>query len=327
MKEETAKNEETILTEVDMDIIYKNKNFWKNYMINWFGKELIEKWKKYAKITQIDSINGKINLEIYKNYDLTKPTIVFSHGIAGYARLLLPFIIPLYEKGYNIIAPDLEGFGYNKGKKGDYTWDIHLCNLKDAVNYARKNFKGAVYLGGGSMGGPLAYATDARYNCADGLICWCLWDFADREFIDDTSTTKKLTYYLIPLLKLVSKILGRITVKTTRFVPYSALTSDPSFNSLIMKDPQSGTTISLRGALSLLIQSKPDVKHELYEKPVLVCQPEDDEMTRSYHTKKVYKKLKSKKKQYISFDGGHFPTDKQTYIKWGECVDKFIKKI
>lgn len=279
------------------------------------------------RLKQVDSINGKINIEVYKNNDLTKPTIIFSHGIAGYARLLLPFIIPLYEKGYNIIAPDLEGFGYNGRKKGDFTFDTHLHNLKDAVDYAKVNFKGAVYLGGGSMGGPLAYATDARYNCADGLICWCLWDFSDREFIKDSSTTKGLTYYIIPLLKLTSAILGKLTVKTTRFVPYRALTNDPEFNSLIMKDPHSGNTISFRGALSLVTQGKPDLKHELYEKPVLICQPQDDEMTRSYHTKKVYDRLKTKNKKYVDFIGGHFPTDKESYLKWGIIVDEFIKGI
>jgi len=82
----------------------------------------------------------KINLEIYKNTDLAKPTIVFSHGIAGYARVLLPFLIPLFEQGYNVIAPDLEGYGYNDRIKGDFTWDIHLQNLKDSVDYAKSVF-------------------------------------------------------------------------------------------------------------------------------------------------------------------------------------------
>ena len=299
---------------------YSGTDFWKNYMVHWFGKELIEKWEKHAELRRIDSVNGKINIEVYRTLDPSKPTVVFSHGIAGYARLLLPFIIPLYERGYNVIAPDLEGFGYNQRKKGDFTFDIHLENLKDTVNYARKAFKGKVYLGGGSMGGPLAYATDARYNCADGLICWCLWDFSDREFIKDTSTTKGLTFYLMP-----STLFGKATFKTTKVVSYRALTSDHNFNSLILKDPQSGNMISVRGAMSLILQAKPDLPHERYEKPVLICQPEEDEMTAAYYTKKVYDKLKSKNKKYISVKMGHFPTDKEAFIKWGKDVDEFIK--
>lgn len=306
---------------------FSGKDFWKNYMINWFGAELIDKWEKYVEIKQIDSVKGKINLEIYKNVDLTKPTVVFSHGIAGYARVLLPFLIPLYEKGYNIIAPDLEGYGYNDRLKGDFTWDIHLQNLKDTVDYAKTVFKGKIFLGGASMGGPLAYATDVRYNCADGLICWCLWDFADREFMNKETNTKRLTYSMMPFLKLSSALIGTMRLKTYYFVSYDTLTDSKEFNDLLKTDPQAGTLISLRGACSLVTQSKPDLKHKDYEKPVLVCQPEQDKMTPSYYTKKTFEKIKSTKKEYCSFEGAHFPTDRQTYNKWSECVDNFIKNL
>jgi len=292
----------------------------------WFGKELIDKWYKYAEVQQIDSVRGKIHVEVYRNEDPTKPTLVFSHGIAGYARVLLPFIVPLFEKGYNIIAPDLEGFGYNERKKGDFCWDEHLINLRDTVEYARANFKGKVYLGGGSMGGPLAYATDARYNCADGLVCWCLWDFRDKEFVRATSTTGRVTPVFIPLLKLASILFGRLTIHTTRIVPYRDLTTDPNFNTMLLQDPHSGNTISLRGALSLFIQAKPDLAHELYEKPVLVCQPKDDKMTEARFTKRIFDKLGSERKRYVDFTGGHYPLEKSTYIKWAEAVDKFIKE-
>ncbi len=296
-------------------------------MKGWFGFELIEKWEKYAELKQIKSGRSKINIEVYKNKDLTKPALVFSHGIAGYARLLLPFLIPLYEKGYNIIAPDLMGYGYNTGKKGDFTWDIHLQNLKDTVEYAKSIFKGKVFLGGASMGGPLAYATDARYNCADGLICWCLWDFADREFINKETNTKRLTYPMMPFLKLSSALFGKLRLKTYHLISYDSLTESEDFNDLIKTDPQAGTLISLRAACSLITQSRPDLKHEEYNKPVLVCQPEQDNMTPAYYTKGTFKRIKSSEKVYCSLDGSHFPVDKETYQKWAEYTDHFINRI
>ncbi|PKO03185.1 MAG: hypothetical protein CVU43_04435 [Chloroflexi bacterium HGW-Chloroflexi-5] len=305
----------------------EGKDFWKNYMDIWFGKNLIQKWEKLCFVDRIQSANGEISVEVYKNKDPYQPTIVFSHGIAGYARLLLPFIIPLYEKGYNIVAPDLEGFGFNNRKKGDFTFDIHLQNLNDAVAYARSQFLGPVFLGGASMGGPLAYATDARYDCADGLISWCLWDFSDREFIIDSSTTKGLTFFILPILRLTAQFLGRMTVKTIRFVPFRSLSKDPEFNDLLLRDPYSGNKISVRGAISLVTQSKPDIPHEKYLKPVLVCQPDDDEMTRPYHTKKVFNRLGSIQKMYVGFDGGHFPLSLSTYKKWGESVQNFIESL
>ncbi len=308
-----------------MKQVFTDKDFWKNYMVNWFGRELIEKWEKYAEIKQIESARGIINIEVYKNLDPAKPAIVFSHGIAGYARVLLPFLIPLYEKGYNIVAPDLEGYGYNERLKGDFTWDIHVKNLKDSVDYARKTFKGKIFLGGASMGGPLAYAADVRYNCADGLICWCLWDLADREFMNNETTTKRLTYPLLPMFKLLTRLLGRLRLKTYSFISYDTLTESHEFNELLKSDPQAGTLITLRGALSLMTQSKPDKAHNQYEKPVLVCQPEQDKMTPSSYTKKTFENIKSEKKKYCGFDGDHFPLDNETYKKWAEYVDNFIR--
>jgi fermentation-respiration switch protein FrsA (DUF1100 family) len=204
---------------------YRASEFWKNYMHNWFGEELI--WK--------------------------------------------------YEKGYNLVVPDLEGFGYNKRIKGDFCWNEHLENSHDTVKYTRAVFNGPVFLGGASMGGPLAYAADARYNCANGLI------------------------------------FGRIRLKTTRFISYRYLSANSYFNSLIMKDPQAGNTITLRGALSLILVTKPELSHELYEKPVLVCQPKDDKMTPAFYTKKTFEKLKSGKKRYVELDGAHFPTESHAY--------------
>ncbi len=305
---------------------YSDKDFWKNYMYGYFGEDLINKWEKYVEIKQIDSINGKINIEIYKNINLENPVIIFTHGIAGYARILLPFLIPLFEKGYNIIAPDLEGYGYNERLKGDFTWNVHLQNLKDTVDYAKTIFKGKVFLGGASMGGPLAYSTDAKYNCADGLICWCLWDFADKEFMKKETTTKSLTYLLLPFLKMATYLFGKCRIKTYHAISYKTLTNDQNFNALVKKDPQAGTLISLRGVLSLLTQSKPAKKHNQYDKPVLICHPEDDKMTPSIYTKRTFEKIKSEKKRYCSFTGDHFPLDKASYEKWSKCVDDFIKE-
>lgn len=305
--------------------MYSKGHFWKNYMMNWFGSELIGKWEKHARVEQIASVNGPINLEIYRNSDIEKPVIVFTHGIAGYARILLPFLMPLFEKGYHIIAPDLEGYGYNERLKGDFTWDIHLQNLKDCVDYARSQFKGKLFLGGASMGGPLAYSADARYDCADGLICWCLWDLAEKEFIRKETRAKGLSYTLMPFFRLLVRVLGKLRLKTYRFISYDTLSDSKSFNALVKSDPQAGTMISLRGALSLLTQSKPDKAHCEYEKPILVCQPEDDKMTPGFYTKRTFASIKSDKKQYCSFDGAHFPLDKSIYTKWAACVDAFIR--
>ncbi|PID93411.1 MAG: hypothetical protein CSA95_08015 [Bacteroidetes bacterium] len=309
-----------------MTATYSDEHFWKNYMIHWFGEALIKQWEERVELTEIDTAKGKIKVEVYRNREPEKPVLVFAHGIAGYARILLPFLMPLFEKGYHLVAPDLEGYGYNERLKGDFTWDTHLHDLKETVAYARSTFEGKLFLGGASMGGPLAYATEARYHCADGLICWCLWDLSDRAFIRKETTTKGLTYPLIPLLRVLAKLWGRLRLKTYYTISYDTLTDSPAFNNLLKKDPQAGTFISLRGILSLITQSKPDQGHQKYDKPILVCQPEGDQMIPSLYSEKMFQQIPSTRKSYCRFEGAHFPLDRSTYEKWADCVDRFIQE-
>ena len=309
--------------------MYSGKEFWKNYMTQWFGEELIGWWENTVYEDCIRSNDRNIHLEVYSKGDKKSPAIIFSHGIAGYARVLLPFVMPLFEKGYNLIVPDLQGYGYNDGLKGDFEWNAHVRNLVDTVEYAKNKFSGKIMIGGASMGGPLAYAASCMIpEKIDALLCWCLWDFSNKEFMLKETNTGRFTYLLLPFFKLLSMLPGRLRLKTYHLISYNTLTDSKEFNDLIKKDPQAGTHITLKGALSLLLQSRPRINHNEYTIPALVIQPGEDKMTPKYYTQNTFNQLASPEKKYIELDGAaHFPVEKKYYIRWAEEVDKFIKKL
>lgn len=308
---------------------YRDEDFWKNYMEHWFGSSLISQWETSAELKRIESNDRQICLEVYDSGDKAAPTIVFSHGIAGYARVLLPFILPLYKKGYNFVVPDLQGYGYNDGLKGDFEWNAHVRNLVDCVDYAGQRFKGQIYLGGASMGGPLAYAAACeRIEKIDGLCCWCLWDFSDKEFLYNETQTGKFTFILQPLLRLLSLMMGKARIKTYELISYDTLTGSADFNELIKKDPQAGTQITVKGALSLLTQSRPAVLHKNFNIPVLLVQPAEDKMTPPHYMKKTFDSLGSEYKKYVEIARSeHFPLDSDIYDKWTCEVDGFISAL
>lgn len=308
--------------------MFEGKEYWKNYMEGWFGAELIEKWYQNVVVEKIESNDKIINLEIYDSGNKDATTLIFAHGIAGYARVLLPFTMPLFECGYNLVVPDMQGYGYNDDLKGDFEWNAHKQNLKDAIDYARKRFNGKIVIGGASMGGPLAYSAACEKKDIDGVVCWCLWDFSDREFMLKQTNTKRFTYALIPIFKFLSKYLSKSRIKIYSLISYDTLTDSKEFNDLIKKDPQAGTHITLKGAASLILQSEPLIPHEKFKKPVLVLQPEKDEMTPKYYTEKVFKKLGSKNKKYIEIENSpHFPLAKDYYLRWENEVNTFLKTI
>lgn len=305
--------------------MFKGNDYWKNYMTLWFGKELIEDWKQNCKVVRIESNGEDINLECYIVSD-TAPTLIFSHGIAGYARILLPFVMPLFKNGINIICPDLKGYGYNSHIKGDFTWNQHVQNIVDTASYAKNISKGSLYIGGASMGGPLAYEAASKVKNVSGLICWCLWNLSDKEFIENETVLGKKTFALLPLLKIISRIFGSFRIKTYNAVSYDTLTDSKVFNDMVKLDPQAGTLISLRGMISLLTQSSPTLLYNKYKIPTLVLQPSNDKMTPVKYIKKTYNDLGSEIKKYIEVENSpHFPLDKKFYDIWATEVTSFIR--
>lgn len=307
--------------------MYVKENYWKNYMKLWFDPDYIRLCDENREEKEIISNQKPLHIESYIS-DKSKPTLVFSHGIAGYSRVLLPFVLPLYKNGINIICPDLQGYGYNKHRKGDFTWNNHVQNLVDTVRYAESVVTGPIFLGGASMGGPLAYEAASRIDNIKGLICWCLWDLGGRKFIENETALGKMTFVLLPFLKFLSKLFGQVRFKTYSVISYDTLSSDKKFNEMVKKDPQAGTMISLRGMLSLILESAISLPYEKWTRPILVVQPEEDKMTPPEYIEKAFDRLGSKVKKYVSVQGSaHFPTELKYYETWKNEVANFVDSI
>ncbi|MCW4024414.1 MAG: lysophospholipase [Candidatus Bathyarchaeota archaeon] len=236
-----------------------------------------------------------MHLEVYDTGTPEAPTVVFTHGIAGYARVLLPFLVPLRERGYNIVAPDLQGYGYNAGIKGDFEWNIYVQNIYDTLRYARSRFSGKLVAGGASMGGPLAYAAAYEFKGVNALACWCLWDFSNKEFTCNETNTNRFTCVLLPIAKTMVSIFGNIKLKTYTLISYDALNDSQELNDLLKSDPQAGTQITLKGTISLLLRSKPIVPYSEFKIPVLVVQPSSDRMTPVKYVKDTFNRSGSEK--------------------------------
>ena len=213
--------------------------------------------------------------------------LVFAHGIAGYARLLLPFLVPLRERGINIVAPDLQGYGYSEGPRGDFCWNDHVRNLGDAVAYARARFSGKVLLGGGSLGVPLGLRCGCPLRRRGRARLLVSVGPTDREYIALETRLGRLTFVAMPLFRLLGEPFGGTFIKTYRIVSYDTLSASPELNALVKRDPQAGTRITLRGAASLAAQSTPDVAFEDWRLPTLVLQPGADRMTPARYARRV----------------------------------------
>lgn len=307
--------------------MYTGAEYWKNCMQSCFGAELIEKWKNLVEMDSIGSNNRDIHLDVYDTSNSEAETIILLHGIAGYTRLMLPYIIPLREKGYNVVVPDLQGYGYSGGKKGDFEWKDHINNILDTIEYAEDRFDDRIVLSGVSMGAALTYAAACETDILAGIVCWCLWDIGGEDFISQQATTGKYTFGLIPIFRFLSSIIN-FRIKLNMFIDYNALSDSQELIDLIINDPKAGRYITLKGAASLIDQSQPAIEYKNFDLPALVFQPEEDQTVPKIYTKQAYDKLGSHVKKYVELKGApHFPVQNKYYQRWAEEIDKFITEI
>lgn len=308
-------------------MLYSGADFWKNYMVAYFGEDLISKRQNFAQETWIPSKDQEIHLEIYESQNSKLPVIIFSHGIAGYARLMLPFVMPLFELGYTVVAPDLQGYGYNKGIKGRFTFQDHVQNLKDVVQFAKHHFGREIIICGASMGGPLAYAAGCNNEDVDGIVCWCLWELNDPDYIKYQTKMGRSFGIIKPFLKLIARLFGFLRVKTNYIVPYDTLSKADSFmGDLVLKDPQAGRKITLKGAISLVSDCTPEISYEQLSKPILVVHPEEDRMVSMKYSEKVFEKLGTRRKEFLMIKNcEHFPLDKVHYEEFTSHFHQLVQ--
>jgi alpha-beta hydrolase superfamily lysophospholipase len=284
-----------------MDYIFNYESF--------FGKKVMDFIQNKIVCDQIFSAGEQIHLDIFER-DKNAPTIVFSHGMAGYGRLLSPYAYRLYNSGYNVILPDLAGYGHNEGLRGHWTWKELIANLVDACNYAKEQYNDNVYLAGGSMGGCLAYHAVCHNAPVKALASYCLFDFQDKELLKEASAYGIFTSAIKNTLKLLSVFMPKIRIPATKVSSYDNLSDSKDFNNLVKNDPLGGNKMSLKAAAEMLSIALP-IKFEDYDiVPTLVIQPSADKMTPAKYSLKAYNLLKTDKKKYVEVKGrGHWVYD------------------
>ncbi|WP_242987711.1 alpha/beta fold hydrolase [Anaerobacterium chartisolvens] len=282
------------------------------YFMNYekyFGKKVMEFSQREMTEDWLDSAHGEIHLDVFTK-DVEAPTIVFSHGMAGYGRLLCPYAYRLFSNGFNVILPDLIGYGHNKGQRGHWKWSDLVKNLIDTSNYAANKFNGDIFLAGGSMGGVIAYHAVCHGAPVKAVACYCLFDFQDMELIKESSSYGPFTSLVKSSLRWISKVAPNFSIPASSVSSYDNLSDNDEFNNLVKKDPLGGNKMTLTAASEMTSVLLPISFEEFDIVPILVIQPGADKMTPAKFTKKAYEKLGTKNKKYLELEGrGHWVLD------------------
>lgn len=305
--------------------MYKNQETWKeissflpeNYRISGDSSpsEIFIDWK-----------GNKIHVDHYPNPE-ADAKIILLHGVGGNGRLLSFVGVPLFRHGYEVLAPDLPGYGYSEVDKRKVSYHDWVELVVYLVDIETKKDERSVFLFGLSAGGMLAYHATSQNQKVRGVIATNLLDQRDQRVRDYSAGNLIISRVGIFAINILSKINGQLMLPMKYLANMKAIVNDKRMMKLLINDKtSSGSKVPINFVTSL-IRYEPKIEPEDFNIPVLLVHPEKDNWTPVHVSMIFFERLKSEKELHILQNAGHFPIESPGINQLEEHVISFIDRL
>lgn len=268
--------------------------------------------------------NFQIHIDRYPNRGAPAKVIML-HGVGGNGRLLAFAGVPLASKGYELICPDLPGYGLSivDKRKVLYTdWADLVCHL---VHTELKRDNRPVFLFGLSAGGMLAYQVATKCSSIKGIIATNLLDQRIQDVRDHSAGNIIISRLGIAGLNLLSGINGEALLPMKALANLKAIVNNEALMKIMLKDPSSsGTKVPVNFVRSL-IGYEPEIEPENFKIPVLLVHPEVDNWTPVKISKIFFDRIGSEKSLVMLQNAGHFPIEQPGLDQLRDSVTAFLE--
>jgi alpha-beta hydrolase superfamily lysophospholipase len=302
--------------------MYENESLWKELQAllpekNRLSEEIIP----IEKFKTINSIN--VHVDEYEQNANT--SIIVFHGVGGNGRIVSFFAVPLFQAGYNVICPDLPGYGFTKyNKKIRYSdWIDVGVNLVESELSKSRN----VFLIGLSAGGMLAYNVSCRNSEISGLIFTNILDSREEEVRIYSAKSKFQAKYGIRFLNFLPEFLRSFKIPIKMVTNMNGLVNNKNVLKVLLKDKRGpGSNVDINFLLSMM-NYNPEVEPENFNDiPVLMVHPGNDLWTPVKVSDLFFNKIASEKKRIILDNAGHFPIEEPGLTQMESAIKGFIKQ-
>ena len=265
----------------------------------------------------------KIHLDHYKCSE-SKIKIILLHGVGGNGRLLSFIAVPLHKQGFEIIVPDLPGYGLTKVNKA-VTYTDWVNSVNQLISSESTKDTRPIILFGLSAGGMLAYHTTCINGNVSGLIGTNFLDQRIREVRDASASNKYVSRFGLPVLNLLSKVNDSIKLPMKALTNMNAIVNNKPLLKLLLEDTTSSNThVSLRFILSLIAADYKIEPEDFNICPVLMVHPGKDMWTPLKLSKLFYDRLKCNKQLIILENACHFPIEEASVEQLKQAVVNYI---
>jgi alpha-beta hydrolase superfamily lysophospholipase len=255
-------------------------------------------------------------------------TVVMLHGAGGYGRVLAPFAAMLNAHGYEVVAPDLPGYGLSVAPSELCSYSRWVDCAADLVDAEKQRSGKPVVLFGLSIGGYLAYLAAARGRKAAGVIATTLADprlpIVQREFARQPAVNRVLQ----PLLAPAAALFGRVRLPVRWFSNMKGIANDPELIRLFCTDPIGGGNWVTVRFMHSLMSIRPDVEPQDFDLcPVLFAQPAADRWTTIASSRPFFDRIKGPKQLVMLENCGHMPIEEPGVTQLEEACAAFLANL
>lgn len=254
--------------------------------------------------------NIPLHLNIHE-FAIDKPSIIFVHGItfhAGVYTSLIPtvnFLKSLAEKGFNVIALDIQGHGKSGGTRGFFTYHDLIGNISRAVDYTFQHYNQKIGIFGSSLGGILSFYAAIAEPRIKAAVCHNVLDLKNLH-----SSLPYLGYrrFLLPLVKTFPtflRSLSWLSIPLSFFINPNQLFENPENSERWRNDSLCVWNYRASSWFSLFLTPDDKPAVEEMKKPIRIIVGEKDPFLPVESAKNFYKRLRCKKDLVIVPKAGH----------------------
>lgn len=255
-------------------------------------------------------------------------TVILLHGGGGNSRLVAPYGLMLQGHGYEVVMPDLPGYGLSVVPTSLITYPAWVECVSDLLEAEIRRTGRPVALAGLSMGGYLAYLAAAQSRKAAGVIATTLADFRLQSVREEVARFPLLNRLATPLLGPLSVRFGGLRLPMRWFGKMASISNTPEISRLGAEDPLGGgSRVPLR-FLHSTVTIRPAIEPENFDVcPVLLAHPAADTWTKVEASLPVFGRIKGPKELVMLENCGHLPIEEPGLSQLEEAAVAFLRKL
>lgn len=268
----------------------------------------------------------KIHIDHYARPD-APARVIMLHGVGGNGRILSFMAVPLFKRGFEIISPDLPGYGYTKTPVKSITFQGWIETVNHIIETISQNDHRPVFLFGFSLGGTLAYHVASMNHKVKGIITTCMLDQRIRQVRDYSALNKTMSRLGPTMLGLFNLLTPNIMLPMKMVANTRAIVNNRELLKILLSDKtSSGVHVPIR-FLNSIINAKPKKEPEEFTLcPVALFHPENDNWTPVEISRIFFDRIRGEKVLKILGNAGHFPLEEPGISQLEEYTVEFLRK-